>query len=82
MPQPQGRGDRVRPEGFVERAVVPAIEPDADRARGIIQPPGDELSLARHDVDLIAGAGWPTTRSIDESKTQGWRAKNGVRGAA
>ena len=45
--QPYRLGERSRPEGFVERAFVPAIQPDADRARGIKQPTGDELPLAR-----------------------------------
>jgi hypothetical protein len=51
--QPYRRGERFRPKGIVERAIVPAIKPDPDRARRVEKSLGDELAFARRNIDLI-----------------------------
>ena len=53
----QGLGQPGFEERVVDRGVVPAIEPDPDRAPGVEQAPGDELPLGADHDDLIAGSG-------------------------
>ena len=65
---------RPRPERLVERPVIPSIEPDPDRAAGIVQAPRDGLALARHDVDLGTGrrvALDPLDRGIEDPRMAG-----------
>ena len=96
--EPVGRLVSAQPEDFAFAAAPPgrAIRTRRPRRAGRrpsdragpgscswdYRAPGDELSFAGHDVDLVAGRGSPMTRSIDESKTHGWCAKTGARGAA
>ncbi len=52
VPQPHRRSQGLRPERLVDRTVVPAIEPDANRALRVIEPARDELPRVRLDDDF------------------------------
>ena len=66
-----GRGQRLRPESFIERAVVPAIEPDPDCTCRVIQSACDEWPSWVSTSTESPAPGSPATLAIDASKTQG-----------
>src|SRR5262249_34831772 len=53
--QADGGGEAVAEEGGVQRGLgLPAVQPDADLALGVVQPAGDEAAAVGHQVDLVA----------------------------